>query len=68
MDSSIQDFILAHRTDDIARLPLVTGSMSAENRLYVMRQIKGWQTARKKIPSWSRIADSLYPQPLSLAQ
>lgn len=68
MDSSIQDFILAHRTDDIARLPLVTGSMSAENRLYVMRQIKGWQTARKKIPSWSRIGDLLYPQSLSLEQ
>lgn len=61
-------FIHDHRLDDVATLAL-RGSVSADVDMpFALSQIEGWQTARRKLPSWATCQGVVYPPRLSMEQ
>ena len=66
--SATDEFILAHRNDDVRRLALQANRHPEVDMQYVLRQIGGWQAARAKLPSWAAHDDIVYPPHLSLEQ
>lgn len=61
-------FIESHRTEDIRQLALQGQRYPAVDMPAAITQIAGWQTAKEKLPSWSRCDEIWYPQHLSLEQ
>lgn len=63
-----KEFIRSHREDDVRQLALseVRGARYEVREALV--QISGWQSARRKIPSWAAIEDIIYPQHISMEQ
>ena len=58
-------FIQAHEKEDVHALAL---RYKGEDMPFLLAQIAGRQVAEKKIPSWYRNRELLYPQQLSLEQ
>jgi hypothetical protein len=53
--------------DDVRRLALKGGGKSAEvDMSFALQQIAGWQTARRKLPSWAAIDGIIYPPHLNM--
>lgn len=63
-----QEYILQHRNDDIRRLALNPGRAEGVDVQHALNQIAGWQTARKKLPSWADNDLIIYPPHLSMEQ
>lgn len=63
-----QAFIYAHRLDDVAALALRGCTDAAVDMPLALRQIEGWQIARRKLPSWAACIGLIYPPKLSLEQ
>lgn len=63
-----QAFISAHRLDDVATLALRGCADAAVDMPLALRQIEGWQLARRKLPSWAACSGLIYPPKLSLEQ
>lgn len=63
-----QAFILAHRNDDTRTLALQASKHPDVDMAFAIDQIKGWQKARSKLPSWAACKDVTYPPPLALEQ
>ena len=61
------EYILRHRNDDVRELALekVPGGV---DRLFVLRQIEGWQLSLRKLPMWAHTSGLHYPPRLSLEQ
>ncbi len=68
MDLPMRKFILEHENDNVQTLALRAGLYPDINMEFAIRQIKGRQMAKEKIPSWYGNIDILYPQHLSLEQ
>lgn len=67
MNEATRRYILSHREEDVKRLAL--GNRDAEVDMQMaLQQIAGWQTARKKLPSWAAIDDIVYPPHLNMEQ
>ncbi len=67
MNEATRQFVLAHREEDVQRLAL--GNRKAEVDMpMALQQIAGWQTARKKLPSWAALDDIVYPPHLNMEQ
>ena len=64
----VQTFVREHRQDDVRRLALQAAKYPDMDFSFVLHQIKGWQLARKKLPSWATHEQLLYPQQLSMEQ
>lgn len=64
----LQQFILAHRTDDPRRLALSGSLPAGVDMPYVLQQIQGWQTARHKLPTWAAVDDLVYPPHINMEQ
>ena len=64
----VQTFVREHRQDDVRRLALQVAKYPDMDFSFVLHQIKGWQLARKKLPSWATHEQLLYPQQLSMEQ
>ena len=61
-------YICEHADDDVRQLAL-RGSRDKEVDLgAALQQIRGRQTARRKLPTWAAISDILYPSHLSMEQ
>lgn len=60
-------FIAEHADDDVRRLALKKVP-SGVDLSFALDQIKGRQTARKKLPSWAATDGVLYPRHLSMEQ
>ena len=61
-------FVAAHREDDVRQLAL-RGCRDAEVDIpAALQQIAGWQTARRKLPTWAATEGLLYPPHLSMEQ
>lgn len=60
-----QAFIQSHEKEDVLELAL---RYKGEDISFLLAQIAGRQAAEKKIPTWYRNRDLLYPQQLSLEQ
>ena len=58
-------FVETHEKEDVLALAL---RFKGEDMPFLMAQVAGRQTAEKKIPSWYRNRELLYPQHISLEQ
>lgn len=68
-------FIRAHRLDDVRALALrhgqsrmAHGADGGIDLQFALEQIAGWQTARKKIPTWADTDGVVYPPHLNMEQ
>ncbi len=61
-------FVQQHREDDVRALALQTRRDSDVDLPWALDQIQGWQTARRKLPSWAAINGIVYPPHLSMEQ
>lgn len=68
MTMTTQDFITAHRHDDTRRLALKYQGTEGVDLPYALDQISGWQTARRKLPSWAATDGIIYPPHISMEQ
>lgn len=68
LNTATAAFIHDHRLDDVATLAL-RGSVPADVDMpLALSQIEGWQTARRKLPSWAACQGVVYPPRLSMEQ
>lgn len=66
-EATIQ-FVQEHREDDVRALALQTRLDGEIDLPWALDQIQGWQTARRKLPSWAAIDGLVYPPHLSMEQ
>ena len=67
INEATRQYILAHREEDVRKLAF--GNRDAEVDLpMALQQIAGWQTARKKLPSWAAVDAIVYPPHLNMEQ
>lgn len=62
-----EDYILAHRSDDVRRLALTKAPDGIDHR-WCLQQIEGWQLAQRKLPQWEQTEGLWYPPRLSMEQ
>lgn len=63
-----RDFIRLHRNDDVRILAFSAGKNPEVDVPFALDQIKGWQTARHKLPSWASTESIIYPPHLNMEQ
>lgn len=68
IDSATQQFIEAHRQDDVKVLALQAKKYPQVDISFALNQIAGWQTASTKLPSWAALSGIVYPMHLSMEQ
>ena len=61
MNEATRKYILDHRTEDVRTLALRKVSDPAVDHSFALDQIRGWQIANKKIPTWANVEDIHYP-------
>ena len=62
------DFIQEYREKDTRQLALQSARFPDVDMPYALDQIKGWQTARRKLPTWAACDGIVYPPHLSMEQ
>lgn len=62
------EFIQAHRASDPRELAFQASRYPDVDMVYALDQIQGWQTARRKLPSWAAADGVVYPPRLSMEQ
>ncbi|MBP3472730.1 MAG: hypothetical protein J6K41_10950 [Paraprevotella sp.] len=67
MNGQTLDFIRRNRLGDVRELALKKAPEGVELPL-ALQQIEGWQTARRKLPSWAEKEGLWYPPRLSMEQ
>ena len=66
--NSIEEFIKSHLNDDPYELALQAAKYPEVDMQYVATQIRGWQTARRKLPLWAETEGIIYPAHISMEQ
>lgn len=61
-------FVQEHREDDVRVLALQARRDGDIDLPWALDQIQGWQTARRKLPSWAATSGIVYPPHLSMEQ
>lgn len=61
-------FVQEHREDDVRALALQARRDGDIDLPWALDQIQGWQTARRKLPSWAATSGIVYPPHLSMEQ
>jgi len=61
-------FVREHREEDVRTLALKARRDGDVDLPWALDQIQGWQTARRKLPSWAAIDGIVYPPHLSMEQ
>lgn len=59
-------FIHTHRLEDVRTLAL--HPERGVDMFFALEQIQGWQTARKKLPTWAKTEGIIYPPHLNMEQ
>lgn len=67
-DEATKRFVEEHRMEDVRGLALQASRFPEVNMRFALDQIAGWQTARKKIPTWAEAAGVVFPPHLSMEQ
>ena len=62
-----ESYISLHRHDDVDALAL-KGAPEGVDLPYCLQQIKGWQTACRKLPRWAEVEGLVFPPSLSMEQ
>ncbi len=65
---SNEEFIQAHANDDVRQLALKAHGIEGIDLPFVLDQIAGRQTAKRKLPSWAAVSGVIYPPHLSMEQ
>lgn len=65
---AVRKFVEKHRLDDVRELALRGNIFSGIDKETALRQIAGWQIARKKLPLWAETEGVAYPCHLSMEQ
>lgn len=68
MNQATLDFIKANAESDVRRLALQKRGTEGVDLAFALDQIAGWQTARRKLPSWAGVDGVVYPPHLSMEQ
>ena len=68
MNEASIEFVRRHRDDDVRTLALQARRSGDVDLPWALDQIQGWQTARRKLPSWAAIDGIIYPPHLSMEQ
>ena len=68
LNAATRDYVLQHRQDDVRQLALKGSAGADVDRTMALQQISGWQTARRKLPTWAAAEDIIYPPHLSMEQ
>ena len=68
MTEQEKDFIRNHRNEDVREFLLRYQTAPDFDIHEVAVQIKGWQTAQKKLPTWAATDGVIYPKHLSMEQ
>ena len=68
MNEATIEFVRRHRGDDVRTLALQARRSDDVDLPWALDQIQGWQTARRKLPSWAAIDGIIYPPHLSMEQ
>lgn len=63
-----REYVELHLRDDVKGLALALSKQQNINREYVLTQIAGRQAIEKKLPSWHKCQQMLFPPHLSLEQ
>ena len=61
-------FVGEHRQEDVRALALQARHEDGIDLPWALDQIQGWQTARRKLPTWAAIDGIVYPPHLSMEQ
>ena len=61
-------FVGEHREEDVRALALQARHEDGIDLPWALDQIQGWQTARRKLPTWATIDGIVYPPHLSMEQ
>ena len=61
-------FVREHREEDVRALALQARRGGDVDLTWALDQIQGWQTARRKLPSWAATDGVVYPPHLSMEQ
>lgn len=61
-------FVWEHREEDVRTLALKARRDGDVDLPWALDQIQGWQTARRKLPTWAAIDGIVYPPHLSMEQ
>ena len=62
-----ESYISLHRHDNVDALAL-KGAPEGVDLPYCLQQIKGWQTACRKLPRWAEVEGLVFPPSLSMEQ
>lgn len=62
------EFVRQHANDDVRKLALQGTKDSEVDLPMALQQIAGWQTARRKLPSWAAVEGIVYPPHLNMEQ
>lgn len=62
------EFVQEYREKDTRQLALQSARFPDVDMPYALDQIKGWQTARRKLPTWAACDGIVYPPHLSMEQ
>lgn len=68
MSMTTQEFIQKYRNDDVRKLAFMHDKYADVDMPFALEQIKGWQTACHKLPSWAATEGMIYPPQLSMEQ
>jgi len=68
MNEATIRFVTEHREDDVRALALKERGNGEVDLPWALDQIQGWQTARRKLPSWAATQGIIYPPHLSMEQ
>lgn len=68
MNEATLEYIRQHREEDVRQLALKGKGKGEVDLPLALQQIAGWQTARRKLPSWAVCDGLLYPPHLNMEQ
>lgn len=65
---NVSEFINLHKSEDVRQLAFLAAKFPDIDLPWALDQIRGWQIARSKLPSWAEIERMIYPPHISLEQ
>lgn len=68
MNAATIDFVRSHRKDDVRQLAFLGKRFPEVDMPWALDQIRGWQMAKEKLPTWAAKDGMVYPPHLSMEQ
>ncbi len=65
---NVTDFIILHKSEDVRQLAFLAEKFPDIDMPWALDQIRGWQIACSKLPSWAEIEGMIYPPHISMEQ